>query len=290
MPPADARTTIEDLLLDARARLAVASDSPALDAELLVGHVLRRSRASLRAHGDDAVTRHDVARIDALLARRVAGEPVAYLTGHRGFWTLDLEVGPGVLVPRPETELLVEAALERLRPLDAPAILDLGTGSGAIALALAAELPRARIVAIDSSDAALEVARRNAAAEGLDRVRFLRGDWFSPVGDDHFDGIVANPPYLAASDPHLPRLAQEPRTALVSGPTGLEALAAIVGGARERLVAGGWLLLEHGCDQGHAVRALCARAGLQEIATLADAAGLERVTAARNPSLRATAG
>lgn len=290
MPPAEACTTVASLLLDARARLAAASDSPALDAELIVGHVLGRSRASLRAHGEDAVTQRDVARIDALLARRVAGEPVAYLTGRRGFWTLDLEVGPGVLVPRPETELLVEAALERLRPLDAPAILDLGTGSGAIALALAAELPRARIVAIDSSDAALEVARRNAAAAGLARVRFLHGDWYAAAGESRFDGIVANPPYLAASDPHLPRLAQEPRAALVSGPAGLEALATIIAGAREHLVAGGWLLLEHGCDQGHAVRGLCTGAGLEEVRTLADAAGLERVTAARNPSLRATAG
>lgn len=275
------RTTGE-LLRDATRVLGPVSATPALDAELLLGHVLGRSRASLRAHGEQPLTAPQAARLESLLARRLAGEPVAYLVGRRGFWTLDLEVDPAVLVPRPETELLVETALARLRSLPAPAILDLGTGSGAIALALAAELPAAEIVAVDASPAALAVARHNAKALRLDRVAFLLGRWFEPVGSRRFDAIVANPPYLAADDPHLAALDREPPDALVAGLTGLEALEAIVAGASSHLQPGGLLLLEHGCEQGAAVRALCLGAGFDSVETLRDLAGLERVTRARH--------
>jgi release factor glutamine methyltransferase len=275
---------IDGLLLRARTRLADLSDSPALDAELLLAHVLGLPRAALRADGRREVGPGDAARFATLVDRRAAGEPVAYLTGRRGFWTLDLAVTPAVLVPRPETELLVEAALERLRPLRAPEILDLGTGSGAVAIALACESPGARVVAVDTSAAALEVAAANAAEAGVARVVFVQGHWYEPVGGRRFDCIVANPPYLAAADPHLPGLAYEPRGALVAGPTGLEALEHIVGGAGDHLREGGWLLVEHGAGQGAAVRRSCAAAGLGSVGTLTDLAGLERVTAACRPA------
>jgi len=275
---------IDGLLQQARRRLADASESPALDAELLLAHVLGLPRAALRAGGEREVGPGDAARFATLVERRSAGEPVAYLTGRRGFWTLDLAVTPAVLVPRPETELLVEAALERLRPLRAPDILDLGTGSGAVAIALASESPGARVVAVDVSAAALEVAAANAAAADVAPITFVQGHWYRPVGGRRFDCIVANPPYLAAADPHLPGLAHEPRDALVAGPTGLEALEEIVAGAGDHLREGGWLLVEHGAGQGAAVRQSCVAAGLGSVATLTDLAGLDRVTLARRPA------
>jgi len=274
---------VGELLGQAGARLRAVSDSPHLDAELLLGHVLGLGRAALRARDDDAPGPDAVARFEALLRRREAGEPVAYLTGRRGFWSLDLEVGPGVLVPRPETELLVEAALARLAGLVAPAVLDLGTGSGAVALAIALERPDAEVTAVDASEEALRIARRNARATGLDRVRLVPGHWFEPVVGRRFDAIVANPPYLSSSDPHLAALSCEPRSALVAGPTGLEALAEITAAAPGFLHPGAPLLMEHGAEQGAAVRALCAAAGLAQAATLGDLAGHERVTVARAP-------
>ena len=276
--------SIDGLLLHARKRLADMSESPALDAELLLAHVLGLPRAALRLGGAREVAPGDAERFATLVDRRASGEPVAYLTGRRGFWTLELAVTPAVLVPRPETELLVEAALERLRPLRAPDILDLGTGSGAVAIALASESPGARVVAVDTSAAALEVAAANAADAGVAHVTFVKGHWYEPVGSRRFDCIVANPPYLAAADPHLPGLAHEPRGALVAGPSGLEALEEVVGGAGDHLREGGWLLVEHGAGQGAAVRRSCATAGLESVETLADLAGLERVTVARRPA------
>ena len=274
---------VGELLGQAATRLRPVSDSPHLDAELLLGHVLGLGRAALRARDDDAPGPEAVARFEALLQRREAGEPVAYLTGRRGFWSLDLEVGPGVLVPRPETELLVEATLARLAGLVAPAVLDLGTGSGAVALAIALERPDAGVTAVDASEEALRIARRNARAAGLERVRLLRGHWFEPVAGQRFAAIVANPPYLSSSDPHLAALSREPRSALVAGPTGLEALAEIAAAAPRFLHPGATLLMEHGAEQGGAVRALCAAAGLAQPETLGDLAGHERVTVARAP-------
>lgn len=275
---------VDELLEQACARLAATSDTPRLDAELLLGHVLGVGRAALRSRGERSVDAEDASRFEALLARRAGGEPVAYLTGRRSFWTLDLAVAPGVLVPRPETELLVEAALAELRDRPAPAVVDLGSGSGAIALAIAAELPAAEVVAVEASPAALAIARRNAAAAGLGRVGFLLGHWYAPLAGRRFDAIVCNPPYLAASDPHLAALAHEPVAALVAGPGGLECLAEVAAGAPRHLQPGGVLLLEHGAGQGPAVRELCARAGLGGARTLRDLAGLERVTLARAPA------
>ena len=283
-------TRLSGMLEAAAAELEGSSDSPALDAEILLAHVLGRPRAFLRAHADDAVARADHDRFRSLLARRLAGEPVAYLTGRRGFWSLDLEVDPGVLVPRPETELLVEAALDALADRPAPQVLDLGVGSGAIAIAIAVEMPSARVTAVDASAAALEVARRNAVRAGVENIEFLQGDWFQPLAGRRFDAIVANPPYLAANDPHLPALAHEPAGALVAGPTGLEALEKIAAGAPERLRPGGIVILEHGSGQGAAVRVMCARAGLQAIQTRRDLAGHERATLARGPTRAGASG
>jgi release factor glutamine methyltransferase len=274
-------TTIDRILAEARVALAQAAGTQSLDAELLLAHVLAVPRFALRHRDDRSLDPAEADRYRALLARRAAGEPVAYLTGRWGFWTLDLAVSPAVLVPRPETELLVEIALGELQGRDEPAVLDLGTGSGAIALAIATELPAARVTAVDSSTAALEVARDNAAAAGAGRVEFRHGHWYGPVAGRRFDAILANPPYLAEADPHLPALAHEPSGALVSGPTGFEALAEIVAGAASHLLPGGLLAVEHGCEQGAAVRTLCLRAGLEAAETRSDLAGLERATLAR---------
>lgn len=274
-------TTVAAALATARRRLA-ASASAALDAELLLGHVLGLPRARLLAREERALTADEAARFESLVSRRAAGEPVAYLIGRKGFWTLELEVTPDVLVPRPETELLVELALARL-PAGPCRVLDLGTGSGALALAIAAERPDVGVDALDDSPAALAVAERNAARAGLRNVRFAVGHWFGPVAGQRYHAIVANPPYLAADDPELPALAFEPRGALVAGKTGLEALAEIAAGAREHLLPGGWLMAEHGASQGAAVRALWTGAGLADVETRRDLAGLERATIGRLP-------
>jgi len=256
------------------------------EAILLLLHVLDRPRSWLYAHGDDAMPPHQALAYDALVARRMAGEPVAYLVGRRGFWTLDLMVTPDTLIPRPETELLVEQALARL-PADRPVrVADLGTGSGAIALALASERPLARVVASDRSGAALQVARRNASAHGLDgRVDFRQGDWFAPLAGEGFDLVASNPPYIAEADPHLGRgdLRHEPPGALASGGDGLDAIRTIVAGAPAHLVPGGWLLLEHGHDQGPPVRALLEAGGFTGVATVRDLEHRDRVSLGRLP-------
>ncbi|MDH5822157.1 peptide chain release factor N(5)-glutamine methyltransferase [Luteimonas sp. RD2P54] len=253
------------------------------DALHLLEHALARPRAWLYAHGDAPVADAAAAAFEALVARRAAGEPVAYLTGRRGFWTLDLAVTPDTLIPRPETELLVELALGRLAP-DAPlAVADLGTGSGAIALAIARERPRARVVATDRSAAALAVAAANAAANAIANVEFRAGHWYAPLAGERYALIASNPPYIAAGDAHLQRgdLRFEPDSALVSGPVGLEAIRAIAAGALAHLGPGGWLLLEHGHGQGDAVREILRREGLADIATAADLERRERVTLGR---------
>ncbi|MES0874500.1 peptide chain release factor N(5)-glutamine methyltransferase [Sinimarinibacterium thermocellulolyticum] len=270
-----------EALMAAQARIAPVSDSPRLDAELLYAHVSGLGRAQQLARLHSAVEAGDLARFEALVARRARGEPVAYLTGSRGFWTLDLRVSPAVLVPRPETELLVEWGLELLAGRHAPRIADLGTGSGAIALALASERADARIVATDVSAAALAVARANAQALGFDRVTFVEGHWFEALPPGAFDLLVSNPPYIAHDDPHLVDLRFEPLQALTDGADGLNALREIVGGAMRHVVDDGWLLVEHGHDQAAAVRALFAEAGFCDIATRSDYAARERATAAR---------
>lgn len=251
------------------------------DAQLLLAHCLGWSRAELLARPDTELPAPVAQSFAQLLKRLEAGEPLAYLTGEKEFWSLPLKVDASVLVPRPETERLVEAALECGPAREALAALDLGTGSGAIALALAQERPGWRVTATDSSVAALTVARHNAVQLGLDRIEFLAGSWFEPLARRRFDLIVSNPPYVAADDPALqvPALTFEPRTALVAGPAGLEALATIVRQAPQHLATGGHLFLEHGADQGAATRSLFAAAGFSNIRTLNDLAGRERVTA-----------
>ena len=266
--------TVRQALLAARLRLPEDGD-----ADVLARHVLNRSGSWLIAHGDDPLQADELARFEGLVLRRAQGEPVAYLTGRQGFWSLDLEVTPDTLIPRPETELLVEAALA-CAPDDASLrIVDLGTGSGAIALALACERPHALVVAVDASAAALAVAQRNAQSHGL-RVSFVHGHWLDAVAGERFDLIVSNPPYIQADDPHLATLSHEPSTALVAGIDGLDDIRQIVSGSPDALLPGGWLLLEHGWDQGQAVRALFGD-GWQQVETLCDLEGRERVTRAR---------
>ncbi|WP_188239694.1 peptide chain release factor N(5)-glutamine methyltransferase [Stenotrophomonas maltophilia] len=278
--------TLRQVVADASARLG--GGDARHEAELLLLHVLERPRSWLFAHATDPLAANDQAAFEALLARRVAGEPVAYLTGRRGFWTLDLEVDPATLIPRPETELLVELALERLPPDQALQLADLGTGSGAIALALASERPRAQVLATDASPGALAVAARNAARHELDNVRFAEGghDWYAPLQGVRFDLIASNPPYIASNDPHLEQgdLRFEPSTALASGMDGLDDIRRIVDGGQAHLRPGGWLLIEHGWDQGAAIRALFEATGFAEVQTVQDLEQRDRITLGRRPA------
>ena len=280
--PADLPTARLDLALrTAAARLS--GPDARHEAEHLLLHVLGRDRAWLFAHGDDPLAGPEALAFDALLARREAGEPLAYLLGRRGFWTLDLQVSPATLIPRPETERLVELALERL-PADRRArVADLGTGSGAIALAIASERPLAGVIATDVSEAALEVARANARDNGIANVAFRSGSWLVPLADEGFDLIASNPPYIADGDPHLGQgdLRFEPPTALSSGTDGLDAIREIVAKAPSHLHPGGWLLLEHGWDQGEAIRGLLQAAGFVDVATEVDLEQRDRVTLGR---------
>lgn len=265
--------TLDDWLREARASI------DRRDAQVLACHALGCDRAALIARGRHPLDAAQQAVLYALLHRRVAGEPVAYIVGRREFFGLDLAVAPGVLIPRPDTELLVECALERVRDLPAPRVLDAGTGSGAIALAIKAQCPQAQVTALDRSGAALQIARDNAARLGLD-VMFVASDWLDAVGAHEFDCIVSNPPYIRMSDPHLAQgdLRFEPADALVSGEDGLDALRTLCGSAPARLAEGGSLLCEHGYDQAGAVRALMRCAGLADVSSWRDIAGIERVS------------
>ena len=255
----------------------------ALDAQLLLARILGISRTGVIAHGERALLPMEQERWRDWITRRSAGEPLAYLLREKEFHGLLLEVTPDVLVPRPETELLVDWALQCLpAPLAAGTVLDLGTGSGAIALAIKHRRPEARVTATDDSLPALAVARRNASRLGPD-IEFVAGSWWQPLGGRRFHVVVANPPYVAAGDRHLSALAHEPRRALTPGGDGLASLREIVDGAGDHLEPGGWLLLEHGFDQGEPVRARMAAAGLTGVATRTDLSGQPRVTAARRP-------
>jgi release factor glutamine methyltransferase len=271
--------SIRDLLSEAARRLG--GGDARLDAELLLAHALGVSRATLYAHAEDEPSAAAREAFLRFVDERSRGVPVAYLIGHREFWSLDLAVTPAVLIPRPETELLVELAIARI-PLDRDAVVaDLGTGSGAIALAIARERPSARIVATDLSEAALDVARANARRLAIANVAFAGSDWFAAL-TQRFDVVVSNPPYIAAGDPHLEGdVRHEPLSALVAGADGLDALRRIVAGAPEHLRAGGWLLVEHGFDQGDAVRRLFRESGFGDVETARDAGDRERVTLGR---------
>jgi len=265
-----------------RRALAQAGLAP-IDAQVLLAHVLSRDRAWLVAHATDALAADQVDAFFALARRRREGEPVAYLTGVREFFGLPLAVDRTVLIPRPETETLVEWALRKL-PADRPLrLLDLGTGSGAIALAIAQARPGSTVVATDNSADALSVARGNAARLQLSNIEWLRADWFDGLGMARFDAIVSNPPYVAAGDPHLAagHVRHEPSHALASGPDGLDALRVIVAGAADHLVPGGWLAVEHGYDQTVPVRGLLQQARFGDLESLRDLSGIPRVAAGR---------
>ena len=265
------------------AAIRLASPDARHEAEQLLLHVIGRDRAWLFAHGDASLADEEASAFEALLARRVAGEPVAYLVGHRGFWTLDLQVSPATLIPRPETERLVELALERLPDDRLLRIADLGTGTGAIALSLANERPQVQVVATDVSEDALRVAQANAKANDIDSVVFRCGSWLAPLAGERFDLIASNPPYVADGDPHLVQgdLRYEPSAALSSGTDGLDAIREIVAAAPAHLLPGGWLLLEHGWDQGEAIRALLIDTGFVDVATETDLEQRDRVTLGR---------
>lgn len=268
-----------------RRALAMAGLAP-IDAQVLLAHVLARDRAWLVAHATDALDGADVAAFERLARLRRDGEPVAYLTGRREFWGLDLAVDGSVLIPRPETETLVECALRKLPSESAVRVLDLGTGTGAIACAIARERPRATVVASDRSRTALEVARRNARDLRLDGVQFVEGDWLDAVENAAaFDVIASNPPYVAANDTHLAEgdVSREPVAALIAGSDGLAALRRIIAAAGAHLSPGGWLVVEHGYDQAAAVRGLLAAAGFAELESHRDLAGIPRVAAGRWP-------
>lgn len=264
-------------------RAAQALGLDRLDAQALLSHVLGRPRSWLIAHDTDALPAPEQARYEALVRRRAAGEPLAYLVGEKEFWGLPLQVGPGVLVPRPDTETLVEWALDCLRGRPAPRVVDLGTGSGAIALALKHARPDAQVCAVDLSPQALAVARTNAQRLGL-AVEFRAGSWWQAFADRPaavFDLAVSNPPYIAEGDPHLPALRHEPSLALTSGADGLDAIRSLIAGAAPHLAAGAWLLFEHGHEQAGAVRQQFEAAGFRPPQTRRDLAGHERCTGAQ---------
>jgi len=251
------------------------------EARLLLAAASRVPLAGLIAHPERDVAPESIARFEGWARRRRKGEPVAYILGHREFFDLDLEVGPAVLIPRPETERLVELALERLESAREVKVVDLGTGSGAVALAIKRHRPRARVIGVDASVAALAVANRNSARLGLE-IELRQGRWYEPLGGERFDLIVANPPYVAEGDPHLGEgdLRFEPRDALVAGTDGLDAIRAIAAGAPQHLAAHAWLLIEHGLGQDAAVRRLLEAAALERAQSWPDLAGILRVSGA----------
>lgn len=250
------------------------------EAQILLCHAIQQPRAYLAAHDRDPVSPEQAATFAVLLQRRLDGEPIAYILGTREFYSLNFKVTPAVLIPRPETELLVELALERL-PLRQPArILDLGTGSGAVAVTLALHRPQTEVIAVDQSAAALEVARENAQRLGVGNLSLILSNWYSALNGEKFALIASNPPYIAAADPHLTQgdVRFEPPSALASGADGLDDIRTIIRGAAAHLKPGGWLLFEHGYDQAAACRKLLTQAGFEQIASASDLAGIARVT------------
>jgi release factor glutamine methyltransferase len=271
--------TISDALHTATLLLERSSASARLDAELLLEYVTGLSRADFRAAPERALPAAAGWSFQQLIRRRLQGEPVAYIRGQQEFWSLLLEVTPAVLIPRPETELVVERTLAHLRP-DAMEVADLGTGSGAIALAIASERPALQVTGVDVSAEAVEIATRNAARLQIRNVRFERGSWFTPLAGRRFDIVASNPPYVARGDADLAVGVSrfEPEGALIPGASGLEAIEQIVAQAGGHLKPGGWLILEHGWTQAGAVRDRLVRNGFAHVRSHADLAGHERVT------------
>jgi len=303
--------TVRDWLNWAESELEATSDSARADAEVLLARLIGSERSQLRLRHEDPIEAATVLRYASTIERRKLGEPVAYITTRQGFWTLELAVDTHVLIPRPDTETLVEwamavlaernAAVPRAVPADSggrgpPSVLDLGTGSGAIALAIASEHADAHVIATDVSEAALDVARENARLNGVGNAEFICSSWFKDLSESPltprerrgeaiapFDLIVSNPPYIAEGDAHLVALRYEPRLALTSGADGLDAIREIIRDAPAHLKAGGWLLLEHGHDQGAAVRALLIEAAFANVETRQDFGSNDRVSGGRKP-------
>jgi len=280
VPVKNTLDTIQQVLFEARNLLSVVTETPELEAEILLAHVLNTSRSYLHAFCEARLNEDQVQAYTHYLMRRRHQEPIAYITGSREFWSLDLVVSPDTLIPRPETELLVQSVLDIYAHAAAIKIADLGTGSGAVALALAKEKPASQIYATDTSDSALQIARKNAQQLQLGNISFHQGNWCTALPCDKFDVIVSNPPYLGEMewDAYAEGLAFEPREALLSGLDGLDAIRTISHSAREYLTSGGYLLVEHGFLQGAAVRKIFAASGYSQIHTVRDLSDRERVT------------
>ena len=279
--------TVQNALADAMLTLFDASSSPEIDAEVLLGHSLKQSRAWLLTYQEEELSKEQITEFQTLVNRRKNGEPIAYILGEREFWSLNLNVNSSTLIPRPETEVLVEVALEKAQlPFRGIlSIADLGTGSGAIALALATELENAFITATDKSDDALAVAKQNAEQLGLSNVEFLNSDWFNNLSDHRFNIICSNPPYIENRDPHLQQgdLRFEPQSALASGPDGLFDIQHIISQAQHFLHVDGWLILEHGFQQVEQAHTLFTEASFVNINTRKDYAGHPRITYGQKP-------
>jgi release factor glutamine methyltransferase len=277
---------IETALARAASQLSAVSSSPGLDAEVLLSRLLGKHRAHLRARPQDRLSPQQRQAFDDLVARRREGEPIAYITGRREFWSMEVHVTPATLIPRPETELVVEQALQRLPVEGAHRVADLGTGSGAIALAIARERPSCTVVATDISDAALHIARWNTARLKIANVEYHRSDWYQSLNGERFDVVCCNPPYVREGDPHLTRgdLTHEPTVALVAGESGMEAIRTVIAGAQRHLRPGGWLILEHGFDQADEVTRRLRQHGFEDIDSHHDIAGQARVAVGRAPA------
>ena len=265
------------------AALELEASSARIEVQCLLQKILHVPRVYLLAHPERGLTEAEFARYSELLQRRIQGEPVAYILGEREFFGLNLKVTPATLIPRPDTELLVELAVQRIAARERCAVLDLGTGSGAIALAIAQACPQAEVLACDASAPALAVAQENARTLGISNVRFVQSDWFAALGTQRFALIVSNPPYIAAGDPHLAQgdVRFEPVSALVSGSDGLDDIRQIITRSVSHLEPGGWLLLEHGYDQAARVRGLLQAAGYDDVFSACDLAGIERASGGR---------
>ena len=275
--------TIKSALQNAQTKLEKTSESPALDAELLLAFCLNKNRSYLFTWPENALDTEQLDCFDGLITKRLTDYPIAYLLGTKAFWTLDLIVTPDVLIPRPETELLVEIALDKIHEIKKPKILDLGTGSGAIALALASERPDAKIIACDYSAKALVVAKENAKNNGLDKqVTFMESDWFSNISGINFDLIVSNPPYIAPDDPHLAQtIRHEPQQALIADNAGMKDIEIIIKTSKSHLKKGCWVMIEHGYDQKEQTLELFTQYSYQDPVNYLDIAGNPRLSLAK---------